>query len=263
MRRPARDVLSSVLRQTWRRVMSSQTLATDSDAEGRQRPIDRCDPVCSRPVLCCCEDCGALRFKYCALRPHHCLGTARFSRAVQGCPRTSLLFTEDSVNRQSPAVSGQISVHSAPNAVAGSSVLSQPVPDFRWICCGMNCKTLPCGAPGCLRCGRLRMYGVKRTSTRVCTVQRSGRPWGRGLPAPPPPPAVWACVLLLQSAAPPLISRSVQEPANGRCPPVRSCYPPPPMDALEGGEVPPPLQGAQPISSHCLPHAKFQLQWHL
>ena len=35
-------------------------------------------------------------------------------------------------------------------------------------------------------------------------------------------------------------------------------------DALEGGEVDPtPLQGAQPMPSHCLPDAKCHLQWHL
>ena len=36
-------------------------------------------------------------------------------------------------------------------------------------------------------------------------------------------------------------------------------------DALEGGEVPPPppLQGAQPMPSHCPPDPKCQAQWHL
>ena len=34
-------------------------------------------------------------------------------------------------------------------------------------------------------------------------------------------------------------------------------------DALEGVEVPPPLQGAQPMPSHCPPDAKCRLQWHL
>ena len=35
-------------------------------------------------------------------------------------------------------------------------------------------------------------------------------------------------------------------------------------DIPEEGEVPPlTLQGAQPRPSHCLPHAKRQLQWHL
>ena len=29
------------------------------------------------------------------------------------------------------------------------------------------------------------------------------------------------------------------------------------------GRLPPPLQGAQPIPSHCPPDAKCQLQWHL
>ena len=34
------------------------------------------------------------------------------------------------------------------------------------------------------------------------------------------------------------------------------------MDALEGGgRYHPPLQGAQPMPSHCLPNAKCQLQW--
>ena len=34
-------------------------------------------------------------------------------------------------------------------------------------------------------------------------------------------------------------------------------------DALEGGgaPLPPPLQGAQPMPSHCPPDAKYQLQW--
>ena len=32
---------------------------------------------------------------------------------------------------------------------------------------------------------------------------------------------------------------------------------------LEGGEVPRPLQGAQPMPSHCLRNAKCQCQWHL
>ena len=40
--------------------------------------------------------------------------------------------------------------------------------------------------------------------------------------------------------------------------------PPPPRDALEGGELPPPpLQGAQPMPSHCPPDGKRRLQWHL
>ena len=35
-------------------------------------------------------------------------------------------------------------------------------------------------------------------------------------------------------------------------------------DALEGGGAPPPpLQGAQPMPSHCPPDAKCQAQWHL
>ena len=34
--------------------------------------------------------------------------------------------------------------------------------------------------------------------------------------------------------------------------------------ALEGeGGLPPPLQGAQPMPSHCTPDAKCQLAWHL
>ena len=34
-------------------------------------------------------------------------------------------------------------------------------------------------------------------------------------------------------------------------------------DALEGGEVPPPLQGAQPIPSYSSSDSKCELQWHL
>ena len=30
----------------------------------------------------------------------------------------------------------------------------------------------------------------------------------------------------------------------------------------KGEEVTPPLQGAQPMPSHCLPDAKCQCQWH-
>ena len=54
-------------------------------------------------------------------------------------------------------------------------------------------------------------------------------------------------------------------PLNPPPPPRALCHsppPPPPRDELEGGEVPP-LQGAQPMPSHCLPHAKCQLQRHL
>ena len=36
-----------------------------------------------------------------------------------------------------------------------------------------------------------------------------------------------------------------------------------PRDALEGGEVPPLLEGAQPMPSHCPPAAKCRLQRHL
>ena len=39
---------------------------------------------------------------------------------------------------------------------------------------------------------------------------------------------------------------------------------PPPGMHWKGGEVPPPpLQGAQPMPSHCLPDAKCQPQWHV
>ena len=34
-------------------------------------------------------------------------------------------------------------------------------------------------------------------------------------------------------------------------------------DALEGADPPPPLQGAQPMPSHCPPDAKCRLQWHV
>ena len=34
-------------------------------------------------------------------------------------------------------------------------------------------------------------------------------------------------------------------------------------DALEGVTPPPPLEGAQPMPSHCVPDAKCQPQWHL
>ena len=35
-------------------------------------------------------------------------------------------------------------------------------------------------------------------------------------------------------------------------------------DALQGGGYPPPpLEGAKPVPSHCLPDAKCQAQWHL
>ena len=37
----------------------------------------------------------------------------------------------------------------------------------------------------------------------------------------------------------------------------------PPKSASEAEEVPPPLQGTQPMPSHCLPDAKCHLQWHL
>ena len=45
----------------------------------------------------------------------------------------------------------------------------------------------------------------------------------------------------------------------------RLTSPPSPRDALEAGRSPPPplLQGAQPMPSHCLPHANCQPQWHL
>ena len=35
------------------------------------------------------------------------------------------------------------------------------------------------------------------------------------------------------------------------------------MHWKRGGGTPPPLQDAQPMPSHCPPHAKCQLQWHL
>ena len=38
--------------------------------------------------------------------------------------------------------------------------------------------------------------------------------------------------------------------------------PPPPRDALEGGEVPSALLGRPAYASHSLPESKCQLQWH-
>ena len=46
--------------------------------------------------------------------------------------------------------------------------------------------------------------------------------------------------------------------------PIGPQSPPPARDELEmGGVAPPPLQGAQPMPSHCLPDGKCQLQWRL
>ena len=82
---------------------------------------------------------------------------------------------------------------------------------------------------------------------------RDALQWGGGTPLYTPPPCdiPSGCCFF---TGPWTVTRSslrMLRRVAAFCRPLRP-YPPPPT-----------LQGAQPLPSHCLPHAKRQLQWHL
>ena len=69
--------------------------------------------------------------------------------------------------------------------------------------------------------------------------------------------------LLRPSASIEIMVPSIEPPPTPR---ALLTPPPPPQGCIGRGRgTPPPAspQGAQPMPSHCLPHAKWRLQWHL
>ena len=102
----------------------------------------------------------------------------------------------------------------------------------------------------------------KRSATSLCPadpVQRS-----HATPPPPPPPLTHRHSVTATRAPRPWVALCIAMLLGSGSRPPFQCPPPPShRDASEGGVYPPPLQGAQPMPSHCLPDAKRQLQWHL